>query len=163
MQKERDGRDTADTRSNERLCVKCQCLSDWCGYDIQRVRDLFRDSVDYKRQRTNISLCSKRYIEMANAHEEARKQEKESKVQEKIEAQRIAKEQATALALEKEKEAAENAEKRKEEEARLREAEEAETKINKEIQEKEEAKRQEDLEIERKKIELAQEQIKEER
>src|SRR6218665_276745 len=98
---------------------------------------------------------------MANAHEEARKQEKESKAQEKIEAQRIEEEQATALALEKEKEDAENAEKRKEEEARLREAEEAEAKINKEIQEKEEAKRQEDLEIERKKTELAQEQIKE--
>src|SRR6218665_268366 len=54
--------DTADTRSNERLCVKCQCLSDWCGYDIQRVRDLFRDSADYKRQRTNISLCNKRLV-----------------------------------------------------------------------------------------------------
>src|SRR6218665_2293132 len=49
-------RDTA----NERLCVKC--LSDWCGYDIQRVRDLFRDSADYKRQRANISLCSKRLV-----------------------------------------------------------------------------------------------------
>src|SRR6218665_1755012 len=43
-----DIRDTA----NERLCVKCQCLSDWCGYDIQRVRDLFRDSADYEIQRT---------------------------------------------------------------------------------------------------------------
>src|SRR6218665_2898206 len=53
---------TADTRSNERLCVKCQCLNDWCGYDIQRVRDLFRDSVDYERQRTNISLCNKRLV-----------------------------------------------------------------------------------------------------
>src|SRR6218665_2250282 len=40
--------DTTDTRSNEKLCVKCQCLSDWCGYDIQRVRDLFRDSADYE-------------------------------------------------------------------------------------------------------------------
>src|SRR6218665_1721768 len=53
---------TADTRSNERLCVKCQCLNDWCGYDIQRVRDLFRDSVDYERQRTNISFCNKRLV-----------------------------------------------------------------------------------------------------
>src|SRR6218665_2050756 len=51
-------RDTA----NERLCVKCQCLSDWCGYVIQCVRDIFRDSVDYKRQRTNISLRSKRLV-----------------------------------------------------------------------------------------------------
>src|SRR6218665_3906133 len=42
--------------------VKCQCLSDWCGYDIQRVRDLYRDNADYKRQRTNISLCSKRLV-----------------------------------------------------------------------------------------------------
>src|SRR6218665_1077943 len=50
---------TADTRSNEKLC---QCLSDWCGYDIQRVRDLFRDSTDYERQRTNISLCNKRLV-----------------------------------------------------------------------------------------------------
>ena len=33
-----------------------------CGYDIQRVRDLFRDSADYKRQRTNISLCNKRLV-----------------------------------------------------------------------------------------------------
>src|SRR6218665_301489 len=32
------------------------------GYDIQRVRDLFRDSVDYERQWTNISLCSKRLV-----------------------------------------------------------------------------------------------------
>src|SRR6218665_793994 len=40
----------------------CQCLSDWCGYDIQRVRDLFRDSADYKRQRANISLCNKRLV-----------------------------------------------------------------------------------------------------
>src|SRR6218665_149547 len=40
----------------------CQGLSDWCGYDIQRVRDLFRDSVDYERQRTNISLCNKRLV-----------------------------------------------------------------------------------------------------
>src|SRR6218665_3600549 len=50
---------TADTRSNEKLC---QCLSDWCGYDIQRVRDLFRNSADYKRQRTNIYLCNKRLV-----------------------------------------------------------------------------------------------------
>src|SRR6218665_2934178 len=100
---------------------------------------------------------------MANAHEEARKQEKESKAQEKIEAQRKEEEQATALALEKEKEDAENAEKGKEDEARLREAEEAEAKINKEIQEKEEAKWQEDLAIKNKKIELAQEQLKEKR
>src|SRR6218665_1281390 len=40
----------------------CQCLSDWCGYDIQRVRDLFRDSADYERQRTNISLYNKRLV-----------------------------------------------------------------------------------------------------
>src|SRR6218665_3571154 len=73
-------------------------------------------------------VSERRYIEMANAHEEARKQEKESKAHEKIEAQRIAEELATALALEKDKEDAENAEKRKEEETRLREAEEAEVK-----------------------------------
>src|SRR6218665_3493888 len=27
-------------------------MNDWCGYDIQRVRDLFRDSADYEIQRT---------------------------------------------------------------------------------------------------------------
>src|SRR6218665_2387127 len=96
----------------------------------------------------------RRYIEMANAHEEARKQEKESKAQEKIEAQKKAEEQATVLALEKEKVDAENAEKEKE-------AKEAQEKENKEYEEKEEAKRQETLAIEKKKIELAQEQLKE--
>src|SRR6218665_3433951 len=51
---------TADTRFNEKLCQSIYC--DWCGYDIQRVRDLFRDSADYEIQRTNISLCSKRLV-----------------------------------------------------------------------------------------------------
>src|SRR6218665_3018647 len=54
--------DEIQDTANERLYVKCQCLSDWCGYDIQRVRDLFRDSADYKRQRKNISLCNKRLV-----------------------------------------------------------------------------------------------------
>src|SRR6218665_3545502 len=65
--------------------------------------------------------------------------------------------------MEKEKEDAENADKRKEEEACLTEAKEIEEKVNKDYAEKEEAKRQEDLDIEKKKIELAHEQLKEER
>src|SRR6218665_1345947 len=120
--------------------------------------------------KTDREESERRYVEMANAHEEAHKQEKESKAQEKIEAQKKAEEQAMALALEKEKEDAKNAEKAKEEEVYLekamekeKEAEDAEARVNKEIQEKEEAKRQEDLAIENKKIELALEQIREER
>ena len=42
---------TADTRSNKKETDGIHG-----GYDIQRVRDLFRDSADYKRQRTNIDL-----------------------------------------------------------------------------------------------------------
>src|SRR6218665_4013122 len=52
--------DTRETRSIEKLCQRIYC--DWRGYDIQRVRDLFRDSADYEIQRTNISLCSKRLV-----------------------------------------------------------------------------------------------------
>src|SRR6218665_2025134 len=37
-------------------------LTGYGGYEIQRVRDLFKDSADYKRQRPNISLCNKRLV-----------------------------------------------------------------------------------------------------
>src|SRR6218665_981903 len=46
-----------DTRSNKKETDGIHG-----GYDIQRVRDLFRDSADYKRQRANISLCNKRLV-----------------------------------------------------------------------------------------------------
>src|SRR6218665_737621 len=105
----------------------------------------------------------RRYSEMANAHEEARKQEKESKKQEKIEEERKADEQARALALEKAKVETENAERKKEEEVRARDAEETEAKVNKEFQKKEEALRQEKLALEKKKLEVAQEQLREEK
>src|SRR6218665_4065114 len=90
----------------------------------------------------------RRIMEIANTSQEMLKQEFESRKQDKIEAEKKAEEQATAVDLELEKE---------------KEVKEAQEKENKEYVEKEEAKRQEDLEIEKKKIELAQEQLKEER
>ena len=58
--KETDTTSTVDTKSNEKLCQWISC--DWCGYNIQRVRDFFGDSADYERQRANISLCNKRLV-----------------------------------------------------------------------------------------------------
>src|SRR6218665_2520153 len=105
----------------------------------------------------------RRIMKIANTSQEMLKKEYEREQQEKIEEHGNAEEQEKAAALEKEKDDAENAEKRKEDEARFREAKNIEAKVNKEYVGNEEAKRQELLAIGKKKIEIAQEQLREER
>src|SRR6218665_2327919 len=86
-----------------------------------------------EQQKKDKEDSERRIMEIANASQEWLKQEYKRQQQEKIEADRKAEEQATALALEKEKVEAENAEKREEEEARLREAKEIEEKQKAEL------------------------------
>src|SRR6218665_2864421 len=86
-----------------------------------------------EQQKKDKEDSERRIMEIANASQEWLKREYERQQQEKIEADRKAEEQATALALEKEKVEAENAEKKEEEEARLREAKEVEKKQKKEL------------------------------